>query len=285
MNNSMEQDKKLYAKSRENYNENLDDYLDRNGKFKRVVDNPVYSVINELGNTNDNEKRQRWERASALMGLNSIFSAIGGSAAALSGVKPIPLSKEPFNYAMSQIDRADNNSRDDYNRYYKSALSEAIRGERRKDVIEDRYLDGLNSVRKDDQRDNIYSSKIVSDFERQVQKDKTAMERLEYSRGVKQKSGTARKPTAAEKPQMYVKSGSGRRVPLYGDDMTKLYQIGKMYEIDKQYKTAGSESIRRREFDVLMQRAYLIYERDKKALNDDLNRDVKSSDPFTLKTK
>lgn len=276
---------KRYNQSRDNYAKNLDDYIDSKGKFKKTVDNPVYGVIEKLGNTNDNEKRQRWERASALMGLNSLFSAVGGTISAMSGVKPSVVSKEPFNYAMSQIDRADRNTREDYNRYYKSQLSEAIRGERRSDTVADKYLDGLNNIRRDDSRENIYTSKIESDFDRQRERDRAAMERLERSTYSKEQKTSIKKPSAKDKPEMYVKSGTGRRVPLYGDDMTKLYQIGQKYSIDKPYKSAANENVRKREFDVLMQRAYLMYERDKKSIDDSLNVDIKSSDPFTLKIK
>ncbi|MEG1649937.1 MAG: hypothetical protein RR277_08615, partial [Rikenellaceae bacterium] len=209
-------------RSRSNYVSNLDDYLSGKEKFNREVDNPVYGVIEKLGDVSENEKRRKWERAAALMGLNSVFSTLGGVISASSGVKPVMPSKRPFDYAMAQIDRADKNSRTDYNRYYQSQLAEAIRSKRRSDAISDNYLDGLNDLRRDDARENIYNRKMESDFEKQQIKDNAAMERLERVSQTRNMKTTARS-SVKYNPETYVKNHNGRRVPLYKDDVTKLY--------------------------------------------------------------
>ncbi|MFI3314754.1 MAG: hypothetical protein R3Y04_03720 [Rikenellaceae bacterium] len=248
--------------SRSNYQNALDDYASGTGKFSNRENNPLYDIVTNSESADEAATRKRWEKAAAFTGLNTIIQSLGSIATASAGANPAPVNNSGFTYAIDQIEQSDKRARESYDKYYKAALSDSIRQNERTNDIEDNYLKGLNDIRVSDIAQEKFDAQIKQEIDTQQDKQQLELQKLSQS-GKAATQTTNKQSVTEEKNEMYVFDSSGKRVPLKKEQVTKLHQIGKMYNIDGDYQNANNDFQRSREYDILIQRAYLLYEREK----------------------
>ncbi len=236
--------------------------------------------------TFNSEWIQRQKQANRLTALNSMFTLIGQGIAASAGVRPgrAPQVSDPQE-TMRQIEQAYQDYRHDKREYAQGKLKEAISRQKTMENLASDMLSSAdktmqtqsreriaqeniehknqNQQQKIDASINLQEQKIEGSKELQAQRDRSAKDLLSQKQQYDREK-EERKRTQPSEPLLYVTSADGERVPLYGNDLSQLYEEAAKRNLLGSYQRAKNESTRSLELSRAIQKAYS--EREKGAV-------------------
>ncbi|MFI3321102.1 MAG: hypothetical protein R3Y50_01095 [Rikenellaceae bacterium] len=228
------------------------------------VDNPLYDSVFEQNEQADKEERNKWERVAAFSGLNNIFQNVGSMISASAGVKPVATDNTIQNLAQNKLDKIEERSRQNYETYYKYKLNQANTDNQAIDKSNKDYLDRIKSLNDQEQESELLAMRLSDNAaSRQAREDLENQQMQNSVDLAKLKAVLSSSKTSERTPKLYVINSEGVRVPIMEEEATKLYQIAKLRNLDADYNNAVSENARKNEYNVMMQRAYLEYEKQK----------------------
>lgn len=254
------QNEEAAAESGKAYRDALQAYKDDIDRASRT--NPLLDIADRAGigpDTADYKRRRdRMAQAATVNALSGLASAIGGGiAAAWGGNPPLP-DKVSARLDRARIAETDDKMREQLNAYRKANLSEAIRRDKQAERATERYLDHLYRINRDDKRAR---DTAALQRERTAATERMARERIEAAqknmadKRQSSDSASARK-TQSEKPVTYILDSNNKRVAIYRDHMTQLYELAdRMGMLDK-YRSAKNSDERKEALYVAIGRAY-----------------------------
>jgi len=223
--------------------------------------NPLLEIARRAADTEPDtaeykRRRDRASQAATMNALGELASVIGGGiAAAWGGNPPLP-DKVSSRLARSKIADMDEDMREEFDTYRKTNLSEAIRRDKQAERATEKYLDHLYRLNRDDKRSR---DAAALQRERVAATERIARERMEASErvaAVKASSkGTAGK-VQSEKPVTYILDGDNKRVAVYRDQMTQLYELADELGMLDKYRAAKNNDERREALYVAIGKAY-----------------------------
>ncbi len=227
------------ANSDKMYRDALQEYKDKIDRASRS--NPLLDIversydITEPDTSRYSRRRDRTAQAATMNALGELASVIGGGiAAAWGGTPPLP-DKVSARLARARIADTDEKMHEEFDAYRKTNLAEAIRRDKQTERATEKYLDHLYRINRDDKRS----------------RDAAA---LQTER--KASSGSATRKTQSEKPVTYILDGDNKRVAIYRDQMTQLYELAdEMGMLDK-YRSAKNNDERKEALFVAIGKAY-----------------------------
>ncbi|MDE6482972.1 MAG: hypothetical protein K2L01_04355 [Rikenellaceae bacterium] len=238
------------------YREALQEYKDN---IERSRTNPLLDIAESAAALPDTaeyaRRRDRKAQAATVNALGELASVIGGGiAAAWGGNPPLP-DKVSARLAEARIADMDEDMRDEFDAYRKTNLAEAVRRDKSMERATENYLDHLYRINRDDKRAR---DTAALQRERAAATEKITRERIEAaqkSAAGKASPATARK-TQNEKPVTYILDDDNKRVAVYRDEMTQLYELADNMGILDKYRSAGNNDERREALYVAISRAY-----------------------------
>ncbi len=223
--------------------------------------NPLLEIAQGAADTKPDmseykRRRDRAAQAATLNALGELASVIGGGiAAAWGGNPPLP-DKVSSRLAEAKIADMDEDMRKEFDTYRKTNLSEAIRRDKQAERVTEKYLDHLYRLNRDDKRSR---DAAALQRERAAVTEKIARERIEASEkasAVKASSKGSAGKAQSENPVTYILDGDNKRVAVYRDQMTQLYELAdEMGMLDK-YRAAKNNDERREALYVAIGKAY-----------------------------
>lgn len=248
------------ANSDKMYRDALQEYKDKIDRASRS--NPLLDIversydITEPDTSRYSRRRDRTAQAATMNALGELASVIGGGiAAAWGGTPPLP-DKVSARLARARIADMDEKMHEEFDAYRKTNLAEAIRRDKQTERATEKYLDHLYRINRDDKRSR---DAAALQRERAATSEKIARERIEATQKAterKASSGSATRKTQSEKPVTYILDGDNKRVAIYRDQMTQLYELAdEMGMLDK-YRSAKNNDERKEALFVAIGKAY-----------------------------
>lgn len=238
-------------------------YPTGNSITSNKVDNPLAEIADNLESDIDREKRNKWEKTATFIGLNNVFQNIGGIISSQNGVNAPLKDDGMLKTAMAKADEYDKRVNDKYNQLYKATLTNALNQIERKEEIEDNYMKSLENIRASEVSTAQLSMRLEDNAADRASKE--AINKAQIEAKARSYNLPSSKSTKIKEPAMYVYSIKGNKVGLADEQVSRMYQIGKLSKLDTDYLRATNENQRKREFDILIQQAYNLYERNKES--------------------
>ncbi len=194
--------------------------------------------------------------------FGQLASVIGGGIAAAWGGSPaLPDKKRAQNFEI-QIATNDSQMRKEFDDYRKANLAEAVRKEKRQQQIEDRVLESMYRIKRDEgntYRAAIRESNRLEIADRQAAHRQKLAETAARSReAAATKSALAGNKGSSRKPETYILDSNNKRVPIYREEMTQLYELAGEFDMLDQYREAKSKEERNEAFQVAITNAYKL---------------------------
>lgn len=193
--------------------------------------------------------------------FGQLASVIGGGIAAAWGGSPaLPDKKRAQNFEI-QIATNDSQMRKEFDDYRKANLAEAVRKEKRQEQVEDRMLESMYRIKRDDSntyRAAIRESNRLEIADRQAAHKQKLAETAAKSRATALKSASAVNKGSSRKPETYILDSNNKRVPIYREEMTQLYELAGEFDMLDQYREAKSKEERNEAFQVAITNAYKL---------------------------
>lgn len=252
----VESAEKAAAKSDDEYRRAVKDY---GNTATRTGTNPLLELVPDTADYS--RRRDRVAQAATMDAFGQLASVIGGGISAAWGGSPaLPDSKRAQKFE-SQIALDDNRMRKEFDDYRKANLAEAVRKERRQQHVDDKVLESMYRIKRDSQ--NSYQAAIKESNRMEIARKQYAQrqqlaETAARSRATADKSRLAANRGSERKPETYILDSNNKKVPIYREEMTQLYELAGEFDMLKQYREAKSKEERNEAFLVAITNAYKL---------------------------
>ncbi len=242
-------------------------------ELNKKNENPISDIIESLNSDSEEKKRQKWERVATYTALGNLLTGAGKSIAASAGVKPTKTDTSAFDYAIKQIEQSEERERENFLQSYKDRLAQALHTQEREEKIADQAQATQNSLYQTDSKERIakegnsasQQNKIL-DFSARGLTSSSARETQSSPKAAQTSSSATKTTPTTQKIDRYVFNNNGEKVALTKEDVVRLYQIGKETNLSSAYDRSTNDTVRRNEYDLLIQQAYLFTEKNQPTL-------------------